>query len=164
MITRPWFSPVAFFLAAFAIAWDSFLFFWYSMAFKGDAPWIMFVFPIVHLAVGAGVTYLTVGIFINRTEVKVKDGQLSVWNGPLPWTGNVSLDTAEVTQIYGQEKVTRTEDSTMTNYQVYALTKSGRRIQLLVGLNEAAQAIYVERRLEHQLDLRDEPVAGELPR
>lgn len=163
-IVRPWFSPVAFILAPFAIAWDSFLIFWYSKALEGDAPWIMFVFPIAHLAIGFGLTYFTLGIFMNRTEVKVNNGRLSVWNGPLPWIGNVSVDTADITQIYGQEKVTRTENSTRTDYQVYALTTSGRRIQLLVGLNEAAQAIYIERRLEHQLDIRDEPVAGELPR
>jgi hypothetical protein len=36
-ITRRWFMPQAWFLIFFCLAWDSFLVFWYSMAFAGAA-------------------------------------------------------------------------------------------------------------------------------
>jgi len=66
-ITRRWFSAVLLFLVFFCIAWDSFLVFWYTMAFRADAPWIMKVFPIVHVAVGVGLTYYTIAGFVNST-------------------------------------------------------------------------------------------------
>ena len=63
-----WFSLKYLFLLCFVIAWDGFLLFWYSMAFgSGDAPWIMFVFPIAHLAVGIVLTYTTLAGLFNRT-------------------------------------------------------------------------------------------------
>lgn len=51
-----WFEPSLFLLMFFCIAWDSFLVFWYTMAFTHNGPWIMIVFPMAHLAVGVGLT------------------------------------------------------------------------------------------------------------
>jgi hypothetical protein len=39
-----WFTPSVIFLVFFCIAWDSFLIFWYSMAFNSKhVPWIAVV-------------------------------------------------------------------------------------------------------------------------
>lgn len=51
-----WFSPAYIFIACFAIAWDAFLVFWYTMATSQNAPLMMLLFPIVHILVGFGIT------------------------------------------------------------------------------------------------------------
>lgn len=159
-----WFSPAILFLAFFAVVWDSFLVFWYSMAFGIGAPWIFVVFPIVHLAVGVGLTYLVVACFFNSTTIAVADGRLSVRNGPLPWPGGAEFETADFDQIYCEEKVRRNDGTDHRSYAVYALTRGGTKRKLLDGLTDADQAVFVEQRLEDFLKIKDRPVDGEMPR
>ncbi len=161
-ITRPWFSPGLFVILGFGIAWNAFWIFWLSKAVEGDAPWIFFVFPLPFAVIGAGMLYVAAGGLINRTVVTVHDGRIGVWNGPLPWIGNVTVEAEEVAQIYCYERTRHGKNGSRTDYQVYAVTKAGRRTQLLVGLPEAAQALYVERRLEGRLGIKDRTVAGEM--
>ena len=47
-----WYSSMSFFILLFTIIWNAFLFFWYSMAFTIGAPWIMVIFPLIHVAIG----------------------------------------------------------------------------------------------------------------
>src|SRR5690606_5247899 len=74
VFTRRWFQPVFLFLAFFCLMWDGFLVVWYGIAFatlgtaKGPGL-MMFVFPLIHVAVGVGLTYYTICGFFNRTEV-----------------------------------------------------------------------------------------------
>ena len=79
-----WFSWKYLPLAFFCVAWDSFLIFWYSMAFSTGSPWIMIVFPIAHVAVGVGLTYYTLAGFLNRSQVILDRTSFSVTHGPLP--------------------------------------------------------------------------------
>jgi len=79
-----WFSWKYLPLVFFCVAWDSFLCFWYSMAFSTSAPWIMIVFPIAHVAVGVGLTYYTLAGFLNRSQVILDRTSFSVTHGPLP--------------------------------------------------------------------------------
>src|SRR5690349_11378767 len=53
-----WFTPAAFFLVFFCVAWDGFLVFWYGMAAKQGAPLVFFLFPLIHVSVGVGISYL----------------------------------------------------------------------------------------------------------
>ena len=89
VITRRWFTPAVFFLVLFCIFWDGFLIFWYGIAFtQKEVPWIMVLFPILHLAVGVGLTYFVICCFVNRTWIKVSMGQLTVRHSQLQWQGN----------------------------------------------------------------------------
>lgn len=100
VLTRRWFAPRAIFLAFFCVAWDSFLVFWYAMAFGllGTGPTevsvIMVVFPIAHVAVGVGLTYFTVALLLNRTTIVLDGPRAQVRHAPLPWPGSLerSLD------------------------------------------------------------------------
>ncbi|HSU65877.1 MAG TPA: hypothetical protein VLJ39_03305, partial [Tepidisphaeraceae bacterium] len=74
-----WFTPAALFMALFCVAWDSFLLFWYSMALHDHhVPWIMVVFPIVHVAVGIGLTYATLCAFVNTTTIELSPDALLI--------------------------------------------------------------------------------------
>jgi hypothetical protein len=49
-----WFNPSAIFMIFFSVIWFAFLAFWYGMAASRGAPWIFFVFPLLHVGVGYG--------------------------------------------------------------------------------------------------------------
>lgn len=163
-ITRRWFSFLFIFLAFFCIAWDSFLVFWYSMAFGMDAPWIMKVFPVAHLAVGIGLTYFTLAGFLNRTTIRVDGEELIIRHGPLPWLGNCRIPVDQLEQLYSQEERYRGRYGVTYSYKVNAVTKEGRKVILVASLTEQEQALFIEQQIERHLGIKDRHVPGELPR
>src|SRR5262249_46570692 len=122
-ITRRWFSGAFIFLAFFCVAWDSFLVFWYTMAFGANAPWIFKVFPIIHLAVGVSLTYFTLAGFVNHTTIHVDGEDLTVRHMPLPWFGNHRLPLRQLDQLYSQQEVNRNRNGPSYSYKVNAVTK-----------------------------------------
>lgn len=158
-----WLRLVTFFLLAFAIAWDSFLLFWFGAALSMDgAPWILVVFPIAHVAAGIFITYLAITGLVNRTQVSISDGVLRVRHGPLPWPGNRDLPVASLDQIYCKELVTHTQKGgTRRTIELHALTQDGRRVRLLRRLEELDQGLFIEQEFETHLGIRDYPIDGE---
>lgn len=159
-----WFTPVAFFLLFFCIAWDSFLLFWYSIALSGNAPWIMAVFPILHVAAGIGLTYYTICLFFNRTDISIADQQLDIHHSPIPWwKGNVNLPTKDIKQIYVKEKINSNKNGGQTrSYVLNCKMMDGSDKKLLnVGVLDAQQAKELEHRLEAFIGIDNEPVPGE---
>jgi hypothetical protein len=161
-ITRRWFSLKYVPLAFFCVAWDAFLLFWYGAAFSTNAPWIMICFPIAHVAVGVGLTYSVITGFINRTILEVTPGKLQLWHEPLPWTGEVKMDTDDIKQLYSKEKSTRGENGTSYTYELWMVTRDGRSRKLLSGLDSSDVPLYIEQQIEAWLHIQDLPVAGEL--
>lgn len=161
-----WFTPAAFGLLLFCIAWDSFLVFWYSMAFGGAAQgnggfdWVMVVFPIVHVAVGVGTTYTTLCLFVNRTTVSV-GVRLRVVHGPLFWPGQVSLPADAVTAVYCEDVVRRGKGGTSVTYTVKVVAGDGREVTLLTAIDGLPKAKFFERQLEAWLGLPPTVVPGE---
>ncbi len=163
-----WFRPVFLFLVFFCIAWDSFLVFWYAMAIGGGPPFpfnlIMILFPIAHVAVGVGLTWYTLCGFVNRTVVAVRNHELTVRHGPLPWPGNLTLDAGDIRQFYVREKVSRGKNGTSVTYDVEVIQSAGNCRKLITGLDSSDLALAIEQGLEQHLRIVDEPIAGELPR
>lgn len=164
-MSRRWFTWPILFLVFFCIAWDSFLLFWYTIALTTDAPWIMAVFPIVHVAVGIGLTYFTVASLFNTTRIRIAGGELTVRHGPVPWSGQVSLPTAEIEQVFCTEKMHRGKHGNRSwTYRVNAMLTDGRKVELVSGLQESDQALYIEQTLEDHLRIPDRRVGGEMER
>lgn len=168
LIFRRWFTPAAFFLAFFCAAWDSFLYFWYSTAFGEDGPpgafrWIFIIFPLGHLAVGVGLTYFTLAVFLNRTTIRVEGGTLTVRHVPVPVPGAQTLSTDDLEQIYCRvaHRAGRHPGPTL-RYEVVALTRKGGTVKILSGLENEEQALFIEQAVERHLGIEDRPVAGEL--
>lgn len=159
-----WFTPLFVFLAFFCITWNSFLVFWYSIAFAGGTPWIMKVFPLAHVAVGVGLTYFTLAGFLNTTSVRVENGRLSVAHGPLPWKGNREFDGQDIAQLYCKERVHHNKNGTSTSYELWAVRKDGASFKLLGAGSDSEQSLFLEQHLERALKLKDSPVQGELSR
>lgn len=164
-IRRRWFTPAVLFLVFFCVAWDGFLVFWYGIAFKTGAPLIMSLFPLIHVAVGVGLTYSTVATLFNTTRIRLTWSELSIAHFPVPWPGNRSIPREEIDQLYCRRVVSRNNDNgPTTRYELWMAAKDGQARKLLgAGLDEQ-QALFVEQQIERALGIPDRPIAGEIER
>lgn len=157
-----WFHPTYLGLLLFCVFWDGFLVFWYGIALTSGAGAEMFVGPLLHVAVGLGLSWYVLAGLVNRTTVTVSRGRISVAHGPVPWPGAKKLDAAEVAQLWFEQKVsTSSKGSRSVRYHLHALLTDGVSVKLVGGLHEPAYARYLEYRLEEHLGLTDRPVDGE---
>jgi hypothetical protein len=164
-LTRRWFHPIFVFLAFFSAVWLGMLAFFYGMILDGNAPGIVALFPILHVAVGVGLAYWTLCGFINATTVAAERGEIDVRHAPLPWPGGGTYAAADVAQVFVREKVhPQKNGGSSTTYEVHVLTRSGAAKRLLSGLLDVEQALYVEQELERRLRIPDRPVPGEVAR
>jgi hypothetical protein len=162
-IERRWFTWTAIFLAFFTVFWLGFLAFWYAMAFASGSR-EMLLFPLLHVAVGLGVGYSTLAMFVNRTRIVVAGGSLTVRHGPLPWFGSRDIPTGALEQLYCDEHVNRGRNGTTITYSVRARGRDGKLVKLVSGLPERDQAFFIEQEVERHLGIADRPVASGLRR
>lgn len=166
-ITWKWFSWIVLILVPFCIAWNSFLFGWYSMAFSDHGPpggmkIIMVLFPIAHVAVGIGLLYGCLILLLNRTTIRVAQGELSIRHAPLPAPGNRTIPADDIAQLYVRHERKRDSDGdTSHSYPLLARLKSGQEVKLLPRNSDLDVARAVEQLVESHLGIRDEAVPGE---
>ena len=164
-VTWRWYSFVSWILLAFCALWDGVIATAYSSMFARHASLPELLFPLIHATAGVGLTYVMVCTFVNSTRVSCEGGLLTVKHGPLPIRFKVELATAEVSQLFSTEKITRNKNgSEMRSYELKALTRGGKKVVLLNGLDDPRQALWLEQRLEKLLRITDVDVEGELPR
>lgn len=161
-IKRRWYHPRYIFLAFFCLIWDGFLLFWYGAAFSMNGPAIMFIFPLIHLALGVAISYSTLCGFVNTTYIDLTRDEVSIEHAPLPYPGNKSVAAADLRQLYTQEVTRRTKNGTTTTYSLNAITRSGEKLELLKGLDTPEAGLFIEQQVEKFLNLRNEAVAGEI--
>jgi len=92
-------------LVFFIIAWDGFLIFWYVMATRPGAPLLMKLFPLLHVAMGIGLTYYVIASFFNKTDITISLSGVEVKTSPLPWPGNKFIRYDQITDILVRERV-----------------------------------------------------------
>lgn len=171
VITRRWYTHAVWALVAFCAFWDGFLVVWYTagigMLLKGsEGGWmavLMLAFPVLHVLVGAGLTYLVFCMFVNKTVIRVTTGELTVRHGPLPCSRNSQIFTADLKQLFCTETRRRGEDSCRVTYNLLALKRDNSKLTLISSLEELDQALFIEQQVEQHLKIRDEPVAEEVP-
>lgn len=164
VISRRWFSLVVILLIPFCIAWDSFLIFWYSTVLSGNGSWIMAVFPVAHVAIGAGLTYYTLATLFNTTSIYAGRGTLRIHHSPIPWPGNTELSAGNFKQFYCKEKINRGKSGPNYQYEIWAAMHDGSKRKLLGTDLTMEQALFIEQKLERALGLQDCAMVGELQR
>jgi len=105
VVRKVWMSWILIPLVFFMIAWDGFLIFWYAMATRPGAPLIMKLFPLLHVAVGIGLTYYVIASFFNKTDITISLSGVEVKTSPLPWPGNKFIRCDQITDILVRERV-----------------------------------------------------------
>lgn len=158
IITRRWFSSVIVFFIFFCLFWDGFLVVWYIIAFTGQSPLIMKIFPIGHLAVGVGLTWFTIAGVFNRTTIAVNYDRLSIRHRPIPWFGNREIPANHIEQLFVDTGFTQNNRQT---YRVRARTNRSKTIKLIGGLKNREEALFIEQQVEKFLGIDDQRVAGE---
>ncbi len=152
-LRRSWWKPVAIFQAVFCVFWIGFLVNWYAIALSADEPPIvMLVFPLLHVAVGVGLAYYTIALFLNRTLVSVDGDRLRIEIGPIPWRGAAELPTRGITQLY---RVRRAGRKGRVSYTLAALVE--REPQELVRGLTYDEVRYLEQEIEAHLAIADDP-------
>lgn len=163
VIRKKWFSPAVFLLLFFCIMWDGFLVFWYLGATRMDTvPLMHILFPLGHVAVGAGLTYFTVAGFVNKTDIIISPMQLVVRIQPLKWPGEGTYFISDVKQLYTYEKVRKTKNGHSITYEVRMLDNHDQQKTLVRGLENKNQGIYIEKEIEKIIGIKDTAVAGEV--
>jgi hypothetical protein len=163
-ITYRWFRPIHLFLVLFCIFWDGFLVFWYREALQRPSPSnIAIWFPLLHVAVGVGLTYSTLAGLANRTRVVVQSGVIAIRHGPLPWLGNRQVGAESIRQLYREETISRGRNAS-ASYHLNAITPDNRKLRLIRSVPTADVALYLEQEIERTLGIEDRRVSGEMPK
>lgn len=164
-IAYRWRSAVAYFLVFFCLFWDGFLVIWYGlgMSSNGEMPMVFFLFPLIHVAVGIGLTYDTICLFLNTTYIEVDQQMIRVHHGPLPWPrGNKSLPVRELDQLYVKE---RTGNKGSKYYTLEMRTIDGEDVSLIGQINATTDELqHLERTIENYLGIIDRPMGNEFHR
>ena len=162
IIRRTWFSWTVIPLIFFAVLWDGFLVFWYTMALKHGqhgAPLMMLLFPLLHVAVGLGLTYFIVCSFVNKTDVIINFSGVEVSIYPMPWPGKKRVAASEITDVMVRQRVSNNSDNVNYNNRrvSYAVMYAGasRKEQKLISFSQSDQADYVANAIRMALQLKD---------
>ncbi len=157
-----WMTTATYFLAFFAVFWNSFLLFWYGSAFATGAPMLFFLFPLLHVLAGIAITYFAITNFFNKTKIDLIGDQLTIKHGPIPWfKGDQEVNINDIQQFYVKEISKKNDDTVSFNYGVWAMMRNGTRLDLTKGVNmESDYALIVEQKLENYLGIQDQPVKG----
>ncbi|MEO0447856.1 MAG: hypothetical protein AAF191_17440 [Verrucomicrobiota bacterium] len=148
------------FLTFFCIAWNSFLIFWYSMAFSTESPWIMKVFPIAHVAIGVGLTYFLFASYLNRTDIRIASSKIHIRTHPVPWRGNRTISTSQIAQIFVTKETSSNDRNVREVFHLHYIDKANQQQAILHHLESPQEALYLERRLLEILKLDRMEVAG----
>ncbi len=170
LIRRRWFSWIAIPMLFFCIVWDGTLVFWYGMATQmktGSMQWVFLLFPLLHVAVGVGITYFTLAMLLNKTWIEVDPHAFTVRHRPLPWPGNRRIDPAAIEQLYGKREKHQSRDDdgdtrTWYTYELHAQLLGGKHEKLLSGLEKPQHVRYIEQEMEKWLGIKDRRVVGQM--
>jgi hypothetical protein len=158
-----WYSPKFLGLVFFCVIWDGFLCFWYSIALNASGPGLMMmIFPLLHVAVGVGLTYYTLAGFLNTSTVILDQALLKVQHDPLPWPGEIKVPVNDIHQIYCKQQRSTSKNDTVTyTYTLSLVRKDRSMVDVLKGLDSPEIATFMEHQLESWLRIEDQPVRGE---
>lgn len=81
---------------------------------------------------------------------------------PMPWFGSKRLAASDIVQLYAKEKISKNRNSTSVRYEVHVILKNNTNMKLLGGLENSAQALYIEQEIEKYLGIEDADVKGSI--
>jgi len=141
IIRRVWLSWKIAFLAVFAVFWDSFLYFWYAHALgKPNVPLMTLLFPLMHVAVGIGLTYYVLASLVNKTDIEISPSGVKIATGPAPWIGNKEVSAGEITAVLVRE---RSSNRNRRSYSVMYADRARKERKLVTWLPELDQAEFI---------------------
>jgi hypothetical protein len=169
-IIRRWYGPEIVVGGLFCLFWDGFLVLWYfnavNQVLAGQrGAWLAICFPVLHLAVGVGLTYSVIAGLLNRTIISVQAGMVTVRHGPVPWFGYFQIATERIDQIFCEQRLgSPGRNSRRSSIDVRIVTKDNEKQTMVSSLGELDEALFIEQQMEAYLGIADRPVPGEAGR
>lgn len=160
-IVLRWLCWAVLLLVPFCIFWNSWLVSFFSAASRMNAPWFVKLFPLIHVAAGALITYFTLATILNSTQIRVGGGRMVIRHGPLPWPGNRSMPASEINQVYYKVRTRNDADGETVHREVWMERTDGTHLKLLGAGITSEQALFIEQEIERALGIEDRPVDGE---
>lgn len=149
VIRRRWFNLSVIPLTFFCIAWDAFLIFWYTAAAAmEETPWIMVVFPVAHVAVGVGLTYYCIAMYVNKTDLTLSADGMEVHTYPIKWLGDQFVPLSGCAGVLVREETDSYKNST---YYVKYADSQGREKKLVNGMKAREQANFIRDKIAETL-------------
>lgn len=149
-------------LLFFAAFWDGFLIFWYTIAFSANAPAIMFVFPLIHVAVGIGVTYAALSQILNKTTITLSGDKVKIATSPIPTGKSKEIFSGEFKQLFVSSNSNTKGAKGVKSYELHMMRRDGRAEAILKNIHDLDSALFLERRIENYYAIADEVVEGEV--
>lgn len=170
-IVRRWGRGPGCFLLFFATFWNSIVSVFVVAAASGmmkekgtgdPVGWFIWLFLTPFIIIGVATGYTALAFLLNSTTIKVEGNELKIGHGPLRWPGAKSVDPSQISQLYCSEYVAYTQNRVpQYRFKVHAIMMDGSRMDLVGGLDDAGQALYLEQILEKHLGIEDRPVKDE---
>lgn len=147
-------------LTLFTLIWNGLLVVWYLIVLKADKISLMMVLvPLLHVSIGIGLIYYLLCSYLNKTYFTVSHFDLTIRHRPMPFLGNKRIPVAQITQIFCMEKkMCNRNQREHISYVLCYLDPQGVKQSLFWGIEEGTEALYLERRLEALLGIKDKPV------
>ena len=151
IIRRSWRTLAVVPLFFFLVFWFGFLGFWYYHAFTArHAPLMMFLFPLIHVAVGVGLAYFAVCSLVNRTDVIITTSSVKCVIGPLPWRGNRDVPVGDIHGVAVRE---RFGNKGSVSFTVVYVDGANKEHTLLTSMPRQEQAGFVAGSIKEILGL-----------
>ncbi len=126
--------------------------------------WQMLLGVSIHLLIGIFLLYYVMGIMLNTTYITVSNRELRVEHLPLrfPFYPNRFLPVSDVEQVFVERYVASTTNK-RPNYafKVKLIDRNQERIDLIKGLKQPNQALYIEQEIEKFLKIQDQVIEEE---
>ena len=166
VLVRRWFVPFPWHAVSFAVFWNLFVVFWYTLVLlstAAEAPrvpmWVLRVFCIPHAIVGLCLLYVAVCRLVNQTRIVVTRERLTVRHGPLPLCCSRMFAAGGIQQVFCVErKATSRRDFPPKTFELLVWNRDDSCDILLSGMEDLPQAQFLERRIEQYLGLSKERV------
>jgi|GEM_PF-5752228 len=105
--------------------------------------------------------YMGIAFRVNKTVIRIEEGNMSISFTPLYWPGKKSVNISEILQLFVQKKEYQNKGNTSYLYNVVALQKGNRSLKLVSMIQEPEIAKCIEQQIERYLRLKDLSIAGE---
>jgi hypothetical protein len=162
-LSRRWFNSGAFGLLIFTLFLSGFVGAFVGMLIQGfvrgaPPPLLSLILIAPFLVITLSLAYITLAMFLNKTVVVATSSSLTTSHGPLMLRRSVSVDVADVEQVFVKRSVPNNSEAT---YEVWARMADDEDHELIADIPDFKAARYIEQEIERFLGLPDLPVVGE---
>lgn len=152
------------FLTLFTVIWNLFVIpFAIFAILSGELQILLFLS--LHLSVGVGLLYVLIANLVNKTTIQATNQKLIVEHAPLPipFRGGREVNARDIRQLYVEKYVASTTNGRPNlRYALAARLHTGQRLELIKGLKNPEEGLYIEQQIERFLDIENQTEPKEI--